>query len=100
MIIQLNPTIPMTCPAGAGHAIALLDYSQEHHLIWVIAIDETGEIWSYPNPKVRMQHNITMNRLLKEKSNEEEIHKEVRKENAREKEGNVPHFHPTHQGCR
>jgi hypothetical protein len=52
----------MSCPKGNGRAIALLDYSEEHHLIWIIAIDSTGEIWSYPNPEVRMQKNITMGR--------------------------------------
>lgn len=63
MIIQLNPTIPMSCPKGSGHAIAVIDYSQEHNLIWVIALDETGEIWSISNPQVRMQKNITMGRF-------------------------------------
>lgn len=62
-IIQLDPTIPMTCPKGSGFAIAMIDYSQEHHVLWVIALDN-GEIWTYPNDKVRMQKNITMGREL------------------------------------
>lgn len=62
MIIQLNPQIPMSCPQGNGRAIAMIDYSEEHNIIWVIAIDKTGEIWSYQNPEVRMQKNITMGR--------------------------------------
>jgi hypothetical protein len=62
MILQLNPTIPMTCSKGHGYAIALIDYSQEHHLHWVIAIDSTGEIWTLPNTDVRMQKNISMGR--------------------------------------
>jgi hypothetical protein len=37
----------------------------EHNLIWTIAIDETGEIWSYQNPHVRALKNITMERLYK-----------------------------------
>ncbi len=53
----------MSCPKGKGQAIAVIDYSLEHNLIWVIAIDETGEIWSYQNHEVRMQDNITMGRL-------------------------------------
>jgi len=65
MILQLNPSIPMSCPKGNGRAIAVIDYSEEDHLIWVIALDDTGEIWSYQNPFVRMQQNITMNRILK-----------------------------------
>ncbi|WP_119084362.1 hypothetical protein [Altererythrobacter sp. B11] len=43
-------------------AIGVIDYSQEHNLIWVTAIDATGEIWCAPNPKVRMQGNWTMGR--------------------------------------
>jgi hypothetical protein len=63
MMIQLNPPIPMTTPKGAGQAWALIDYGAEHHLMWVIAMDETGEIWTYANPHVRAQKNITMDRL-------------------------------------
>lgn len=62
MILQLNPSIPMETPKGSGYAIAVLDYSEEHHLFWVCAIDATGEIWTFPNPKVRLQKNITMGR--------------------------------------
>jgi len=63
MIKQLNPTIPMSCPKGNGYAIAVIDYSQEHNLHWVIAIDTTGEIWTYANPEVRMQKNISLGRV-------------------------------------
>lgn len=40
--------------------MGVIDYGQEHNLIWVTAISETGEIWCAPNPKVRMQTNWTM----------------------------------------
>ena len=63
MIIQLNPTIPVDTPKGAGLAWFLLDYSEEHHLMWVVALDESGEIWTFPNIDVRAQKNITMGRL-------------------------------------
>lgn len=64
MITQLNPSIPMSCPKGDGFAIAVIDYSEEHHLFWIIAITATGEIWTYANPQVRMQNNISMNRII------------------------------------
>jgi hypothetical protein len=63
MMIQLNPYIPMSCPKGDGYAIAMIDYSQEHNIHWVIAIDATGEIWTFANPSVRMQKNITIGRI-------------------------------------
>ena len=40
----------------------MIDYGQEHNLIWVTAINETGEIWCAPNPRVRMAANWTMGR--------------------------------------
>jgi hypothetical protein len=64
MIIQLNPTIPVWVEGkGTGYALALIDYSQEHNLIWVIGFDETGEIWQVANPLVRLQKNYTMGRM-------------------------------------
>ena len=47
---------------GAGYAFAFIDYGQEHNLIWVTAINDTGEIWCAPNPRVRLQANWTMGR--------------------------------------
>lgn len=60
---QLDPTIPVhVIDKGAGFAFAVIDYGQEHNLIWVTAINETGEIWCAPNPQVRLQGNWTMGR--------------------------------------
>ncbi|MFW2852880.1 hypothetical protein ACM61V_13275 [Sphingomonas sp. TX0543] len=60
---QLDPPIPLhVIDKGAGFAIAVIDYGQEHNLIWVTAINDTGEIWCAPNPQVRMQGNWTMGR--------------------------------------
>lgn len=63
MFVQLNPPLPVTVEEkGAGYAIAVIDYGQEHNLIWVTAISATGEIWCAPNPRVRLHANWTMNR--------------------------------------
>ena len=63
MLTQLNPTIPMeVIGKGKGHAFAVIDYGQEHHLIWVVGIDDTREIWCTPNTDVRLQPNWTMKR--------------------------------------
>ena len=60
---QLDPPIPLhVLSKGAGYAIAVIDYGQEHNLIWVTAISATGEIWCAPNPQVRMEGNWTMGR--------------------------------------
>jgi hypothetical protein len=60
---QLDPPLPMTVmDKGDGFAVAVIDYGQEFDLLWVIAMNESGEIWCAPNPKVRMQGNWSMGR--------------------------------------
>lgn len=63
MMLQLNPPIPLSTPKGEGMAWAIIDYGAEHNLLWVVAIDETREIWTFPNPEVRAQKNITLGRV-------------------------------------
>lgn len=63
MFTQLNPPIPLhVLGRGDGHALGVIDYGQEHNILWVTAIDSTGEIWCAPNPQVRMQGNWSMGR--------------------------------------
>jgi hypothetical protein len=60
---QLDPMLPVHVTGrGDGFAIAVIDYGQEHNLIWVTAITATGEIWCAPNPTVRLLKNWTMGR--------------------------------------
>ena len=63
MFTQLNPTIPVhVLGKGDGYAIGMIDYGQEHNLIWVTALDDSGELWCAPNHKVRLGKNWTMGR--------------------------------------
>lgn len=62
MITQLNPTIPVDTPKGAGYAHFLIDYSQEHNLHWVVFIDESRECWTFSNEDIRIQQNLTLGR--------------------------------------
>jgi hypothetical protein len=64
MILQLNPAIPVTTPKGSALAHFLIDYGQESHLYWVCFQDDTGECWTYANPEVRAQKNISLGRLI------------------------------------
>lgn len=54
----------MMTPRGSGEALILIDYSPEMDLLWVIALDSSGEIWTYPNPKVRAIENISLGRIF------------------------------------
>ncbi len=62
-ILQLNPPIPLETPKGFGYAWFLIDYGNEYDLMWTVAINETGEIWTYFNREVRATKNITLQRV-------------------------------------
>ncbi len=63
MFTQLNPPIPLhVLDKGDGLAFGVIDYGPEHNLLWITAIEATGEIWCAPNPQVRMQSNWSMGR--------------------------------------
>jgi len=59
-VTQLQPTIWLQTPKGIGLAHFLIDYGEEHDLIWVVADDATGEIWAWPNPDVRAIKNTSL----------------------------------------
>lgn len=61
-ILQLNPPLPVITPKGAGLAHLVLDYGIEYNLIFTVILNESGEIWSFPNKDVRGQMNITLGR--------------------------------------
>ena len=61
VILQLNP-LPLNTPKGKAWAHMVIDYGQEHDLQWVCFIDATGECWTYSNPEITIQNNITLGR--------------------------------------
>ena len=65
MILQLNPTIPIWRVKDGmnGYAFMVIDYSQEHNLLFVCAMDD-GEIWTLCNQEIRIQKNISLGRYL------------------------------------
>ena len=64
MILQLDPPLPLETPKGRGWAHALIDYSQEHDLLWVVFLNETGESWTFPNSDIRMVNNFSLGRYV------------------------------------
>ena len=74
VILQLHSPIPIladiyhdgTFQSGIAHF--LIDYGIEHHLYWVIALDENGQCWTVQNPYIRFQTNITFGRFKKEET--------------------------------
>lgn len=64
MFTQLEPTIPMATSKGDGLAFAVIDYGIEHDLLWVVALDDSGEIWCVPNSEVRISANWSIGRRI------------------------------------
>ena len=60
-ILELQQSLPVITPKGRGHAILVIDYGPEDHLFWVV-VQDGGEIWTVPNPEVRVQPNWTRGR--------------------------------------
>ena len=64
MIQQLDPPLPLETPKGRGWAHLIIDYSQEHDLLWVVFLNETGECWTFPNAEIRMVNNLSLGRYV------------------------------------
>ena len=62
MFTQLDPPLPMRTSKGPGFAFGVIDYGIEHNLLWVVALDDEGEIWCVPNKDARMQPNWSVGR--------------------------------------
>jgi hypothetical protein len=63
MIVQLNPMIPIFRASDKmeGYAFLVIDYSQEHNLLFTCAMDN-GEIWTLSNKEIRFCKNISLDR--------------------------------------
>lgn len=65
MITQLSPMIPIVRVSDSmeGYAFLVIDYSQEHNLLFTCAMDN-GEIWTLSNKEIRFCKNISLDRKL------------------------------------
>jgi len=63
-MIQLNPMLPIfrVSDEMEGYAFLVIDYSQEHNLLFTCAM-ENGEIWTLSNQEIRFCKNISLNRI-------------------------------------
>ena len=64
MMIQLNPSIPVYVKSRdvTGECIGWIDYSKEDDLLWIVALDSTGEVWIEPNNNIRLLKNYSIGR--------------------------------------
>lgn len=57
--------IPITRKSDGmkGYAFLVIDYSQEHYILFVCAMDN-GDIWALNNKELSMQSNLSLGRQL------------------------------------
>ena len=65
MILQLNPMLPIfrIKDGMEGFAFLVIDYSQEHNLLFTCAMSDS-EIWTLNNREIRFSKNISLDRTL------------------------------------
>lgn len=69
-MLQLNPPLPRVVvggpgwdgPTGPGVANLVESGHRDDDIVWIIDIDQNGEIWCVPNQYVRAPKNITYGR--------------------------------------
>lgn len=68
-MLQLNPMLPIVRNSDGikGFAFLVIDYSQEHDLVFTCAMDD-GQIWTLSNKAINFDNNISLNRILKKGS--------------------------------
>jgi hypothetical protein len=66
-LLQLDPPLPVDTPKGPGIAHLVIDYGAEHNLFWTVFLDASGECWTFANPQIRAQKNITIGRTMERK---------------------------------
>lgn len=71
MNLQLNPQLPVVIKTKngknwvKGYAFMVIDYSQDHDLLFVVSLNSNGEIWIVPNDEIRMENNWSLKRRVK-----------------------------------
>ena len=66
VIVRLDPPIPLETPKGYALAHFLCDEGAEADDTWICFHDD-GQIWRWPNYRVRACRNVTQDRCAPEK---------------------------------
>jgi hypothetical protein len=63
-MLQLDPMLPIVRVKDnmEGYAFLVIDYSQEHNLLFTCAMSD-GEIWTLANSDIRFAKNISLSRF-------------------------------------
>lgn len=56
-MLQLNPPIWVTTPAGEGHALVLIDYGPSINTVWLVHLFDGGRVLHVDSSEVRAMGN-------------------------------------------
>lgn len=59
-ILQLSPQIKVLTPLGKGWCFFLIDYDLQINSIWIVRLDETGEVKHFNSNQIRIDGNPTI----------------------------------------
>ncbi len=69
MIHQLNPTILVETPLGAGQAIFIIDYGMHQNTCWVVSLVSNGVVKHFDSNDVILATNYTYGLNLRKNTN-------------------------------
>ena len=61
-ILEVAQPLHVITPMGRGRVWLVTDYGCEIEKIFTIILDETGQIWEFPNKDIKATSNVTMGR--------------------------------------
>lgn len=56
----LPEMLPVWTPLGRAYAYAVIDAGPVSDLQWICWMRESGECWTFRNPYIRLEENITL----------------------------------------
>ena len=62
-MLQLDPPIPLALESGEPvWALAILDYGPDYDSLFLVACQNSRELWWLPNSKLRLGDNVSLGR--------------------------------------
>jgi hypothetical protein len=58
-VVVFSPPKPVDTPKGPGRCFIWENPGMNEHNLWHCEIDATGEMWTFENPEIRGQKNVT-----------------------------------------
>lgn len=63
MIFQLSPPIEVLTPLGKGWALVLIDYGISINSVWVVRLDDKGQVKHFDSNDIRVVANPMLGQI-------------------------------------